>query len=141
MGRFLENFERVIVIAVMALLALMISLATIDVGWMVIRELITLPHFPLAVGRLLDTFGAFLIVLIGLELLQTVRAYLSDHKVHAEVIYLTAMLAIARKVIIMDVKAVEPTTLLGMASLILALALGYYLFYLSHKNTTSSHSN
>ena len=39
-----------------------------------------------------------------------------------------AMIAIARHVIDMDLKSVEPLSLVGTASVIIALAIGYYYF-------------
>lgn len=37
------------------------------------------------------------------------------------------MIAIARKVIILDIKEVSSLTMLGIAAIILALSIGYYL--------------
>jgi uncharacterized membrane protein (DUF373 family) len=67
-----------------------------------------------------------MMILIGLELLESIRTYLSDELLHVEVVFLVAMIAIARKVIILEVKDLEPLVLMGIASIILALALGYY---------------
>ena len=46
------------------------------------------------------------------------------------------MIAIARKVIILDVKKMDSGSLLGIAAIILALAGGYYLIKLAHKNNS-----
>jgi len=59
-----------------------------------------------------------------------------EEMVHVEVILLVAIIAIARKVIILDVKTVAPLTLIGVAAIILELSIGYYCLKraLGHKN-------
>jgi uncharacterized membrane protein (DUF373 family) len=54
--------------------------------------------------------------------------YLDDQVMHVEVVMSVAMIAIARHVIDMDLKSVEPLSLVGTASVIIALAVGYYYF-------------
>jgi len=71
-------------------------------------------------------FGFFLMVLIGLELMETIKAYLRDDRVHAEVVMLVALVAAARKVIILDYHEMAPEVLYGMALLIVALGISYY---------------
>ena len=56
----------------------------------------------------------FLLVLIGVELLETVKMYLAKKTVHVEVVFTVAMIAIARKVIILDVKELFSLTLIGI---------------------------
>ena len=70
-----------------------------------------------------------LMVLIGLELLETMKSYLEEDKVHVEVVFLVAIIAVARKFIIMDYSKLAPTMLLGMAATILALSGGPVLRY------------
>ncbi len=47
-----------------------------------------------------EIFGFFMLILIGIELLETIRAYLVENVVHVEVVIEVALIAIARKVII-----------------------------------------
>jgi uncharacterized membrane protein (DUF373 family) len=65
-------------------------------------------------------------VLIGLELLETIKAYLEKDTVHAEVVFLVAMVAIARKVIILEYDNLNPMVMVGISTIIIALAVGYY---------------
>jgi len=101
--------------------------STVDLGWIIIKDIITPPIFLLDVNELLDVFGMFLLVLIGVELLETVKMYLSQKKIHVEVVFVVAMIAIARKVIILDIKEVPSLTLIGIGAIIVALSAGYYL--------------
>ncbi len=72
-------------------------------------------------------FSLFLILLIGLELLETVKAYLKDDIVHVEFIILVAIIAIARKVIIWDFNKYSTHELLSLAAMIVALGITYFL--------------
>ena len=85
------------------------------------------PGLFLGVAELLDVFGLFLMVLIGLELMTSIRMYLDDHKIHAEMMLLVAITAVTRKIVIMESSSKEPLLLFGVGFLIIALALGYYL--------------
>jgi len=66
-------------------------------------------------------------VLIGHELLESIKTYLLEDKIHAEVIFLVAIVAVSRKIIILDYKTTTPEMLYGMAAVIVALGLGYFL--------------
>jgi uncharacterized membrane protein (DUF373 family) len=65
-------------------------------------------------------------LLIGVELLETIKAYLSESVVHSEIVLEVALIAISRKVITLEVKAYEPLTLIGIAALIVSIALAYF---------------
>jgi uncharacterized membrane protein (DUF373 family) len=75
----------------------------------------------------MEIFGFFLLVLIGIELLETIKAYLVTNVVHVEIVLEVALIAIARKVIILDVGKYEPLTLIGIACLIVAVSLAFYV--------------
>ena len=121
-------FQRAIIILLIILIIVIVFSATLDLGWTIIGELMTPPVLLADVGQLLDTLGLFLLVLIGLELLETLKAYLKERTIHVEVVFAAAMMAVARKIIVLDVKELSGATLLGIASLVIALTSGYYLF-------------
>ncbi|MFI5371596.1 MAG: phosphate-starvation-inducible PsiE family protein [Candidatus Eisenbacteria bacterium] len=75
-----------------------------------------------------EVFAAFLLILIGLELMKTVAMYLEEHVLHVEVVFSVAMIAIARHTIDLDLKETSPITLMGMGALVLCLALGQYIY-------------
>ena len=58
----------------------------------------------------------------------TIKAYAIEHVIHAEVVLTVAMIAIARKVIILDIKEIPGLTLVGIGVIIIALSIGYYYF-------------
>ena len=127
MSNYLKRFEKIIVYALLIMMALTIFLATIDLGWILVKDIFSPPLFLVSVNELLEIFGMFLLVLIGIELLETVKTYSAESKVHLEVVFMVAMIAVARKVIILDLKEVSNLTLMGLAAVILALSVGYYL--------------
>ena len=127
MNRALEMFEGIILRTLIAMMALAIIAATADLAWVFVRDLLSPPFDFLTVNELLDVFAAFLLVLIGLELLDTVKVYATERHVHVEAVLLVALLAILRKVIILDFKDVPATTLFAVAAVILALGGAYWL--------------
>lgn len=74
---------------------------------------------------LLKIFGMFLNVLIALELMENVTAYLKQHTVQLELVIVTALTAVARKVVIFDTKA--DGDLSGLAIAVLALSISYWI--------------
>ena len=133
---FSKPFEKVVLVALSLMMMIVILLSTLELGYFLIRDLISPPHFFFEIGELLDIFGFFLLILIGLELLETIRAYFAEHIIHVEVVIQVALIAIARKVIILDLKQVTSQTLIGIAAIIIALAVAYF-FELRHKSNTS----
>ncbi|MCU0599137.1 MAG: phosphate-starvation-inducible PsiE family protein [Desulfobacterales bacterium] len=130
---FLEKFERGIVVILIGMMAVVVLLATIELGWIILKDIITPPVVLLEINEILEIFGFFLLILIGVELLETIKAYLRTNVIHVEVVLEVALIAIARKVIILDLKEYSELTFLGIAALILALAIAYVL--LKFRNT------
>jgi uncharacterized membrane protein (DUF373 family) len=123
-----KKFERLIVLILVFMMTLVLLLATIELGWIIAKDIISPPLFLLEIDELLEIFGLFMLVLIGVELLETiVKTYLHQSSDHARIVMAVAIIAVARKVIILDVKETSGLMLLGLAALLLALCLGYYL--------------
>jgi len=128
MLELLKKFEKAITVTLVGLMAVVLLLATIELAWIIVQDIITPPVFLLEINELLDIFGLFLLVLIGVELLETIKAYLKENVVHFEVVLTVAMIAIARKVITLDVKDLPAMTLVGIAAIIVALAVAKYFY-------------
>jgi uncharacterized membrane protein (DUF373 family) len=110
------------------MMALVLLLSTIELGWVIVKDIVTPPIFLLEIDELLDIFGLFMLVIIGIELLETVmKTYLLESVNHIEVVLGVAIIAIARKVIILDVKEVPSLTLIGVGVIIISLLAGYFL--------------
>jgi uncharacterized membrane protein (DUF373 family) len=124
----IKKFERVIILSLMIMMSMVVLLATIELGWIIIKDIFTPPFFLLEINELFEIFGLFMLVLIGIELLETIaKTYTNKDSNHAKIVMAVALIAIARKVIILDVENYSGQALLGIAAIILALSIGYYL--------------
>ena len=77
--------------------------------------------------EIIVVFGAFLAVLIAIEIFMNITLYLRDDVVHVKLVIATALMAIARKVIVFDFHKIEPMYVLATAAVVLALGLVYWL--------------
>ena len=126
MGIF-GKIERAIAIALLALMGIVVISGVLEVAYVVATDLMTTPGFFLGVEDLFDIFGLFLMVLIGLELMTSIEMYLDDNTIHAELMFLVALTAVARKVVILDAKSIDAMTVFAIAALVVALSGGYYI--------------
>lgn len=132
--KFFDEVEKYISYALLALMSIIVVSATAEVAYVVATDLFQPPGFFIGVEDLFDIFGLFLMILIGLELIHSVRMYLKDHEIHAEMMILIAITAVTRKVVILDAKIIEPMVLLGIGFLVIALTVGYYLLKKSRQS-------
>jgi uncharacterized membrane protein (DUF373 family) len=134
-----DRVKSVIIKTMMVLMMLTVIFSVLDLAYILYKDLISPPTLLLDVDEMKEIFGLFLLVLIGLELVESMKTYLSEHVIHAEVeiILLIAMIAVARKVIIMDIDQTSFQTLLGIAAIIIGLAGGYFLLKRTKREQTS----
>lgn len=129
----LRIFESVITRVLLVLMAGVVLLATVELGWILAKDVMTPPVFLLEIEELLDLFGQFLLVLIGIELLHSMKVYIERREVHLEAVLAVAVIAVARKIIVLDPKEQSEATLLGIAAIMVALTVGYYLVRRTHR--------
>jgi len=134
--KFTNYFEKAVTCTLIILMMFVIVMGTVDLCVNLVNEMINPPFLLFDVGKLINLFGFFFMILIGLELLETIKTYLTKEQIHVEIVFLVAMIAIARKVILLDLKKLDPVTLVGIASIIIALSAGYFLVKKAHKNNT-----
>lgn len=128
MFNLLKKYEKLMIQSLMVMMAIVLGLATVDLAWLIIKDILQPPFFLLSVDQLLEIFGLFMLVLIGIELLETIiKTYITQGQPHYEVVLSVAIIAIARKVIILDLKEVDSLSLIGIASIVIALTVGYFL--------------
>lgn len=127
MQRMLHWFESSVMRLLVGMMMLTIGIATVELLVLLVKDLAQPPFDLLSISEMMDLFSFFLMILIGLELLDTVKSYLTEHTIRVEAVFMVAMIALTRKVIIMEYKDVSPLTLIGIALLVIALAAGYWL--------------
>jgi uncharacterized membrane protein (DUF373 family) len=128
MIELIKRFEKTLIFSLVVMMAFVLLLATIELGWIIVKDIVTPPLFLLEIDELIEIFGLFMLVLIGIELLETIiKTYLNRSTEHVTIVIAVALIAISRKVIVLDVKEFTGDILLGIAAVIIALAGGYYL--------------
>jgi uncharacterized membrane protein (DUF373 family) len=125
------TLKRVIIIFLIVLMYILVIFSLVELAE-IVWHAILYPPYLLQTGELIEIFGQLLLVLVGIELLDTVQVYLSDDEVHAEVVIEAAIIGVARKAILLELKDTPPVAILGLAALLIALAAGYYVLRLTH---------
>jgi len=132
----LAKVQRSAVMVLAGMLVIIVVLSTAHLGMLIGEEIWQSPRFLIPVHGLLDIFGYFLLVLIGVELLETLRAYLKQDVIHVRVVLEVALIAMARKAIIEEPAAASSLELFGVAALILALAIAFYFERMTERRLT-----
>lgn len=126
----IERCQKVILFCVRVLAVLMafvVVWSTVDVLAIIYREFMT-PNFTASgLDEFLTIFGAFLLVLIAIEIFFVIVLYLRKDVGHLRLVIATALMAIARKVIIIDYEHMQASQLYAVAALILVLGATYWL--------------
>lgn len=139
--RYLEKFELAITRILLVMMGLVVLLATFELGWILVVDILTPPMFLLEIDELLELFGLFLLVLIGIELLHSVKTFMVKRAFHLETVLAVAMIAVARKIIVLEPKEQPEGSLWGIATLVLTLSIGYYLMRRSRREEESNCHN
>jgi uncharacterized membrane protein (DUF373 family) len=124
---YLKKFERIVTGVLIVMLAIVVVLALIELGWILIQDILKPPLFILEINDLLEIFGLFLLVLIGIELLDTIKCYYVEGRIDLKVIFTVALIAIGRKIIILEPEKYDGLTLIGIGVIIFALVTGYFI--------------
>ncbi|WOX05338.1 phosphate-starvation-inducible PsiE family protein [Microbulbifer pacificus] len=109
------------------LMALVIMWSVADVVWVLYQRLSTDPVLLLDYNDLFDVFGAIMLVLISIEIFINIRLYLGSNVIPIQLVVATALMAIARKVIVLDLDDTGPMYILGIAAVVMALGITYWL--------------
>ena len=122
------------------LMVLVILMGVVDVGWTLYQKLMTPPKYILTISDMLATFGAFMAVLIAIEIFINITIYLKNNVIHVQIVIATALMAIARKVIILDLETVEPAYLWGIALIVLTMSIAYGITRKLGNDATGDHA-
>ncbi|WP_323843899.1 phosphate-starvation-inducible PsiE family protein [Microbulbifer magnicolonia] len=125
--RVLHQVIRNAVRVLAVLMALVIVWGVLDVILVLYQRLTSEPVFLLTYNDLFDVFGAFMLVLIAIEIFINIRLYLGSNVIPIQLVVATALMAIARKVIVMDIDDISPDYILAIGAVVLALGVTYWL--------------
>src|SRR6202167_4597408 len=121
METLLAKAQKLIALVLGLLLILVVALSTLHLGWLIAQEIWKPPRFLIPVQSLLEIFSFFLLVLIGVELLETLKVYMKKDVIHVRIVLEVALIAMARKVIILEPTRVSGLTMCDMAGVIAPL--------------------
>jgi uncharacterized membrane protein (DUF373 family) len=145
MLQFVEKYERFVYAALIVMLMVVIAFALGELAFAIVTSVLSppVPAVPpesgsvsppmLAIlgmldnGELIAILGIFLLILIGVELLDTMVGYLRENVIHVEIVVLLAIIAISRKVILLEPAKTDGVELIGIGIIIIGLAGAYYL--------------
>jgi uncharacterized membrane protein (DUF373 family) len=131
MIEIVNKFEKVIYAGLMLMLMVVLLAAMMDLAWLLIQSLWMTTPYILEAHEMILVLGAFLLVLIGVELLDTIKAYFRENAIHVEIVVLLAIIAVARKVILLDPTGMNGIEygfeLMGIGVIVVGLSAGYYL--------------
>lgn len=125
--RALHRVIRFSVRVLALLMVLLILFGVADVVYVFYRQLMAPPLLLMTVEDIFRLFGAFLVVLIAIEIFVNIRMYLGTNVVPVRLVLATALMAVARKVVVLDLKEFNASDLLALAAVTLALGLTYWL--------------
>ncbi len=109
------------------LMVLVIIWGVLDVIYVLYTKFISPPVLLFEVSDIFVIFGAFMVVLIAVEIFVNIRLYLGTNILPIRLVVATALMAIARKVIILDIDTVTAMEMLAIAAVVLALGVTHWL--------------
>ena len=134
--KLLGFLNKLIKFAVKMLAVLMIFVifwGVAEVVYVMYINLTAPPFMMLSITDIFKTFAAFLAVLIAIEIYQNIVLYIRTDVIPIKLVIATALMAIARKVIIIDFKDLTPMYIFATATVVLSLGITYYLISKHHK--------
>ena len=125
--RVLHHIIRASIKVMAILMAFVIFLGVVDVGYSIYDSLKSPPLLQLSVGEIFQVFGAFMVVLIAIEIFINIRLYLGSNTLPIKMVVATALMAIARKVIVLDLEKTSSSEMLAIGVVTFALGVTYWL--------------
>jgi len=136
MNKLIEYFEKIVISALTILMGIVVVASTVEVAYVLYLDFFVKPRVGIlliSINEISEVFGLFFNVLIGFELFETVKMYLKENVFHAELILLVGIIAISRKVILLDYQKMDALSIMGIALLLGTITTGYYLLKKTHK--------
>ncbi|MCX7592175.1 MAG: phosphate-starvation-inducible PsiE family protein [Fischerella sp.] len=121
-----EKIEVIVSKILSILMLVVIFVAIIDLGIFLYKELFSTPYAKFNT-TLFKIFGLFLNILIALEILENITGYLKKHVLQVELVIVTSLIAVARKIIILDLDKVSGIDIIGLGIALLSLSISYWI--------------
>ncbi len=125
--RFLHTGIRLGVKVLALLMMLTVLWCVGDVVVVIYHELLIQPIETLDKSEILHVFGSFMIVLIAVEIFINITLYIRNDVIPVKMVVATALMAVARKIIVFDFHDVSAMHVIGTALLVMGLGGCYWL--------------
>ena len=119
------------------LMVVVIWFGVADVIYVLYNRISAHPYYLIEISDILATFGAFMAVLIAIEIFINIVSYLREDAIQLEIVLATAYMAILRKVIVLDYKETSAEYVYATAAVVLAISIGYWLIVFGKKRCSS----
>lgn len=143
-NRFLSgihSYERLLAKLLAVLLAIVVGMGTLELFSDAILKMVNLQTNWFD-GSLIKLLDRLLLIFIALEVLQNITAYLRDHVVQIELVLLTALTAVARKVIVLPPGAEnKPALMAGFGVIVVGIAAAYWLVLMARRSSSPASPN
>ncbi len=133
--KFLETIEDIerIVSKILSLGMILVTfIAIAHLSYALIEKLLITVERPTNESfntTLFELFGLFLNVLIALEILENITAYLRKHTIQVELVIVTSLIAVARKIIILDLEKKGSDDLIALAVAVVSLSVSLLIVH------------
>lgn len=126
---WMSHFKRWVSLVILFLMAIIVLASVIELVFIIYLEVFNTPDGILFLedNELFRLFGFVFMILIGLELVETIEIYFREHVIHAEAVLLIAVIAVARKIILLDLETYTPMAIIGLGVILIALGGCYFL--------------
>ncbi len=138
MERYLRLLQRGIIYFTLLIISILLMLSLIDVFLRLYDGLVNSPLREFIDQQYQELIGLFLMILIGVELLEAVKGFLKTEVLHVELVVLVAIIAISRKVIVWGLTKSTALEMLSLAAMLVALALTYWVIKICYKKNKRS---
>lgn len=125
--RVLHFFEKLIAKILSVSLIIVIFVSLIDLIIFLCTDLVGQHPIGFFGTTLIEIFGLFLNILIAMELLENITGYLKKNVIQVELVIVTSIIAVARKIIIFDFNKYGEMQLAALVVATLGLSVSYWL--------------
>jgi uncharacterized membrane protein (DUF373 family) len=128
----MKQLSRWIIVALIVALVISMFFGTADFIYEnVFKSIVSRDPYPLLIKteELYAIFSMILIIIVGYELFKSLYIILHSNQMPVKSITKVAAIAMANKVITLNLKEIEPIELFGISTIIIAIGLSYFLFH------------
>ncbi|MDQ6998011.1 MAG: BLUF domain-containing protein [Mariprofundus sp.] len=126
---YLNKMVNYTVLVLAALMAFVVLCGVAEIAAELYVMIKSTPYVLLSISGITSTFASFLAVLIAIDIFINISLYVRKHVIAVRLVVATALMAVARKIIVLEFADIHPMQIIAMAGLVAVLGFCYY--YLS----------